>query len=79
MPGGYCASCFSATFCVYLCLRIFSHLCVFLRVPVCMPCVWHVLYRVCALSLCVRMHVCECEETTEGRPTESAAFRKVPE
>lgn len=56
-----------------------SHIFMFVCVPactcvrLCMPCVRHVLYRT---PVFVCMLVCECEETTEGRPTESTAFRK---
>lgn len=76
-----------------LCVLLFSHLlCLFM--PLCWCVVPHVTVCICAcivcgmysselaslvFGVCVWMHVCECEETIERRPTESTAFLKVPE
>lgn len=78
MPGGYCASCFQPHFvCIYVFAysRVCVSSCVYLRA--CLVCGMYSTEFVHLVFVCI--HVCECEETTEGRPTESTAFRKVPE
>lgn len=63
------------------CIYVFTyfHVCVCSCMYLCAS--MHALCAACTLqNLCtpvfVCMLVCECEETTEGRPTESTAFRK---
>lgn len=70
MPEGQCASCFLATFCLFMPLHILVLLCgpactcVHLR----MHRVWHVLYRVCELSRGVCVPVCLCMCASVKRP-----------
>ena len=66
--------------CVFMCL----HILVFMCAPACtcvhLACLECGMYSTESVRLVVLcMHACECEENIEGRPTESTAFRKVPE